>query len=275
MFQPPPDHGMPRASPDWWISYGCGDTGGDVHATHGGDMKRRIAAAALVVGLSGMAASGTAGAQDDTVTLTIGLIQDMSSPNVTVGYLVPEFDVWNLQYATLTDKAADDFATIPGLAESWEESNDGLTYTYTLREGLQWSDGNAVHRRGHRLHDQPLARRGVVQPLLDHARTSTPSRSTTAPSRSRSSVPDPKLPTMDVYIVPKHIYEPLDAEAILEYDAMDGVASGPYSLTEWRSGQDWTMVKQPELVRARQRHRPHRLPRVHQRRRDGRGAAAG
>jgi peptide/nickel transport system substrate-binding protein len=26
---------------------------------------------------------------------------------------------------------------------------------------------------------------------------------------------------------------------------MDGVASGPYSLTEWRSGQDWTMVKNP------------------------------
>ena len=42
--------------------------------------------------------------------MTIGLLQDMSSPNVAVGYLVPEFEVWNLQYATLTDKAADDFA---------------------------------------------------------------------------------------------------------------------------------------------------------------------
>jgi len=105
-------------------------------------MKRLIAVAVLVAGLAG-GLGRPAGAQDQ-VTLTVGLLQDMSSPNVTVGYLVPEFDVWNLQYATLTDKAADDFSTIPGLAESWEGSDDGLTYTYTLREGLQWSDGEPL-----------------------------------------------------------------------------------------------------------------------------------
>ena len=69
-----------------------------------------------------------------------------------VGVEVPDFDVWNLQYATLTDKAAADFATIPGLAESWEASNDGKTYTYTLREGLEVVGRDAAHRRGHRLH---------------------------------------------------------------------------------------------------------------------------
>ena len=42
-----------------------------------------------------------------------------------------------------------------------------------------------------------------------------------------SSVPDPKLPVMDVYIVPKHIYEQYDAEALYEYDGQDGVGSGP------------------------------------------------
>lgn len=31
----------------------------------------------------------------------------------------------------------------PGLAESWEVSPDGLTYTFQLREGLHWSDGQA------------------------------------------------------------------------------------------------------------------------------------
>ena len=59
------------------------------------------------------AIGGPARAQEDEVTLTVGLIQDLSSPNVTVGYLVADYELWNLQYATLTDKAADDFATIP------------------------------------------------------------------------------------------------------------------------------------------------------------------
>ena len=205
-------------------------------------MKRLIAAAVLVAGLFG-GLGHRAAAQDD-VTLTVGLLQDMSSPNVTVGYLVPEFDVWNLQYSTLTDKAADDFETIPGLAESWEESNDGLTYTYKLREGLKWSDG------------QPLTAEDVAYTInrsrdeewANHFSTTGNLDATVIDDRTvqiTSSVPDPKLPTMDVYIVPKHIYEPLDAEAVLEYDALDGVASGPYALTAWRSGQDWTMEKNP------------------------------
>jgi peptide/nickel transport system substrate-binding protein len=209
-------------------------------------MKRRIALVALAVGMTGLAAqtAQTVAAQDDTVTLTVGLVQDMSSPNVAVGYLVPEFDVWNLQYATLTDKAADDFATIPGLAESWEASNDGLTYTYTLRDGLQWSDGTPLTAEDiaytiNRSRDEEWANHYATTVNLDAVAIDERTVEIT------SSVPDPKLPTMDVYIVPKHIYETIDAEALLEYDAMDGVASGPYSLTEWRSGQDWTMVKNP------------------------------
>jgi oligopeptide transport system substrate-binding protein len=33
---------------------------------------------------------------------------------------------------------------VPGQAESWNVSEDGLTYTFRLREGLTWSDGHPV-----------------------------------------------------------------------------------------------------------------------------------
>lgn len=33
---------------------------------------------------------------------------------------------------------------IPGQAESWTLSDDGLVYTFTLREGIKWSDGEPV-----------------------------------------------------------------------------------------------------------------------------------
>lgn len=33
---------------------------------------------------------------------------------------------------------------IPGMAESWEISDDGLVYTFTLRDGVVWSDGEPV-----------------------------------------------------------------------------------------------------------------------------------
>ena len=36
------------------------------------------------------------------------------------------------------------FQIQPAAAESWESSEDGLTWTFKIREGLTWSDGNPV-----------------------------------------------------------------------------------------------------------------------------------
>ncbi len=207
-------------------------------------MLRRLLGVGVIAGAVLLGSPGAPATAQDEVTMTIGLLQDMSSPNVTVGYLVPEFEVWNLQYASLTSKAADDFSTIPGLAESWVESNGGLTYTYTLREGLQWSDGEPLTADDiaytiNRSRDEEWYNHFSTVENLDAVVIDDLTVEIT------SSVPDPKLPTMDVYIVPQHIYEPISFDDLESYEALDGVASGPYSLTEWRSGQDWTMVKNP------------------------------
>ncbi|GIT24157.1 MAG: hypothetical protein CM1200mP41_02010 [Gammaproteobacteria bacterium] len=34
----------------------------------------------------------------------------------------------------------------PQMLEGWDVSDDGLTYTFTLRDGLKWHDGAPVHR---------------------------------------------------------------------------------------------------------------------------------
>jgi peptide/nickel transport system substrate-binding protein len=209
-------------------------------------MTRRLIGAGLLAGIaSTLLIVPNAAAQDESqVTLTVGLLQDIDSPNVTAGYLVSSYELWNLQYATLTDKAADDFATIPGLAESWESSDDGLTHTYTLREDLTWSDG------------EPLTAEDIAwtintsrdQEWINHSATTVNLDATAIDDRTVelvSSVPDPKLPTMDVYIVPKHIWEPVSEGEIDTYDALDGVGSGPFTLEEWQSGQSWTMVANP------------------------------
>lgn len=39
---------------------------------------------------------------------------------------------------------SEDGSILPGLAESWEVSPDGLTYTFRLRRGLKWSDGSKL-----------------------------------------------------------------------------------------------------------------------------------
>ena len=207
-------------------------------------MRSAKLAAAAVVLLASLALAAAAPAQEDEkVVLTVGITStSFDSLNPTVGQLVPDYDVWNLQYATVTDKAAEDFATIPGLAESWEGSDDGLTYTYTLRDGLEWSDGT------------PLTADDVVftintareEAWLNYDSTVTNLTARALDERTvevTSSVPDPKLPTMDVYILPQHIWAELDD--VTKYDGLDGVGSGPFTLDEWQRGQFVRMVSNP------------------------------
>ncbi|HET9544652.1 MAG TPA: ABC transporter substrate-binding protein [Gaiellaceae bacterium] len=194
---------------------------------------------AIVATLVILTAAGGATAQERLI-LTVGIPNDIGSLNPIVGVEVPDYEVWNLHYATLTDKAAEDFETIPGLAESWEGSEDGLTWTYTLREGLLWSDG------------EPLTADDVVF-TINRAREeawlnydSTVANITASAPDERtvvleSSVPDPKLPTMDVYILPEHIWGELGPREITRYDGLDGVGSGPFTIAELRRGEFWRL----------------------------------
>jgi peptide/nickel transport system substrate-binding protein len=210
-------------------------------------MTSRLIGAGLLVGIVStvmIVPNAAAQVDDSQITFTVGVLVDLDTPNVTAGVLVSDYELWNLQYATLTDKATADFATIPGLAESWEVSDDALTYTYALRDGLEWSDG------------EPLTAEDIAwtintsreQEWLNHSATTANIVATAIDDLTLelvSSVPDPKLPTMDVYILPKHIWES-EAEADIEtYDALDGVGSGPFVLQDWQSGQSWTMVANP------------------------------
>lgn len=50
----------------------------------------------------------------------------------------------NHAFEGLTKLDTDGATYIPGQAESWEISEDGLTYTFKLRDGLKWSDGSPL-----------------------------------------------------------------------------------------------------------------------------------
>ena len=177
--------------------------------------------------------------EDDEIVLRIGLTQDWSTLNPTSGFAVPEYEVWNVHYAPFTNLAASDFSIEPGMAESWEESNDGLTYTYTMREGLTWSDGEPITAEDvawniNTGRDQCWDNMCSVVANLDAVVIDDRTVEIT------SAVPDPKLPGISVYILPKHIWEPIatDYDAVTQYDpGADVPGSGPFVVTEYTKGQ--------------------------------------
>jgi peptide/nickel transport system substrate-binding protein len=203
-----------------------------------------VAVITALVALAAVTAATAADDDGDKVVFTVGLTNDYDTLNPVVGVEVPDYEVWNLQYATLTDKSAADFSTIPGLAESWVESNGGKTYTYTLREGLTWSDGTPLTAKDVTF----TINRAREEAWLNYEATVANLKAEAPDDRTvviTSSVPDPKLPTMDVYILPEHIWGKLDAKAITKAPGTDGVGSGPFTLKEAKRGQFWTLQANP------------------------------
>ena len=198
-----------------------------------------VALLAMATAAGALVTGGAAAGQEQT-TFTVGVLQDLDSFNVTVGALVSDYESWNVHYPTLTDKAAEDFAVEPGLAESWEASDDGQTFTYTLREGLEWSDGTPLTAEDVAY----TVNRSRDEEWTNHASTVANLEATAIDDRTveiASSVPDPKLPVMDVYIVPKHVYEKISADDLPSHDALDDPGGGPFVMKEWKNGEFWRM----------------------------------
>jgi peptide/nickel transport system substrate-binding protein len=92
--------------------------------------------AALTVGL--------VGAQDETV-LVVGHAESTDSLDPAHGYTQTTGFINQVTYDTLvTFPDADASSIEPRLATEWSVSEDGLTYTFTLREGVTFADGSPL-----------------------------------------------------------------------------------------------------------------------------------
>ena len=202
----------------------------------------------IVAGLFGLTAlaggMSTGASAEGELTFAVGVTQDIDSLNVTVGFLVIDYEIWNLTLPMLTSKAASDFSILPSMAESWTSSEDGLTWTYKLRSDMKWSDGVPMTAD-----DVAYTINRSVQDGWWNHTTVTGNLTATATDAQTlvvvSSVPDPKLPILDVYIVPKHIYEKISAEDLPNYLADDYVSGGPFQIVERKEGEFVRLVQNP------------------------------
>lgn len=85
--------------------------------------------------------SGTAMATDKGGTLNLIVQPEPISLNPGINRLGPATFVGDKIYDSLVSYAQKDLAPIPRLAESWTVSPDGKTYTFKLRQGVIWHDG--------------------------------------------------------------------------------------------------------------------------------------
>jgi len=150
---------------------------------------------------------------------------------------------------------------IPGQAESWTISDDGLVYTFTLRDGIVWTDGKTVTADDfvysfQRLMDPAnAAEYAYLQYPIKNAESINSGENTDISSLGVRAVDDKTLeitleqPTpyfigalthYTAFPVPKHVID----EKGDDWVKVENIATnGPYKPTEWVPGSHVTTVK--------------------------------
>lgn len=105
-------------------------------------MKTRLLTATALAGALALPGALPALAQDP-VSITVNMVQIIGTIDPAKVTDYTEYMAAVNLYDALTTVDGDG-NVVPQLAESWEISDDGLTYTFTLKEGATFTDGSAV-----------------------------------------------------------------------------------------------------------------------------------
>jgi peptide/nickel transport system substrate-binding protein len=81
-------------------------------------------------------------------TLRLAYLADMAQADPDVFYDIEGNTVILSVYEGLLKYKPDSTEVVPSLAESWEVSPDGLTYTFHLRTGVKFHDGTRLDAQG-------------------------------------------------------------------------------------------------------------------------------
>jgi peptide/nickel transport system substrate-binding protein len=194
-------------------------------------------------GSSGAAGGSSAAAGGDGGTAVMAI--DADPPTLNPGLTT--------DYTTATNIAAKIFEGLvyldpegtpkPQLATSWEMSDDELTYTFHLRKGVLWQDGQPFTSADVKWSYQTgLKQNSRAQGALKHvASIDTPDDSTVVIKLSEPYAPFlSQMKVFDCPILPKHVYEKGD---ITNNPANQSpIGTGPFKFDSWNHGSSITLV---------------------------------
>jgi peptide/nickel transport system substrate-binding protein len=215
---------------------------------------RRAGAALLAALVAAAMLGGSAGAQtaspspEAKVTFTVGVTGDLNSANPFRQLDTTEAFVGGLMYDSLLRRAQRDFVPEGELADTWDTSDDGLTWTFHLRDGLRWSDGVPITAQdfvwtGNFILDNDISSWSDGYRFTESivaADDQTIVWTTTRPTLI------PGLPGYNL-ILPEHVWGGFTVKELKSFKNFpDAVISGSYNLVEWNQGEYFTLDANPD-----------------------------
>ena len=221
----------------------------------------RIAAIATVallsLGVAGGAWGQSPSAQEAApVTLTVGFTYDLytSNPLRACGcgaeyeWMAVNYDML-LNFDQKTMEAAPGLATEVPTKENGGISEDGLVYTFKIREGVTWHDGTPFTSK-----DVAFTYRFVLDNKIGAYNNYLPFEPTFETPDDHTFVwtmSEPNLSPLAppfIPILPEHIWAKYDGDAFTarRFENIPAVGTGPFQLVEWQEGQFWRTEANPD-----------------------------
>jgi peptide/nickel transport system substrate-binding protein len=191
--------------------------------------------------------SPSAGAESGASDYRVGVLEYVDSLNPFIGYAGVDYSVYHLNYDFLVGFEPQKLQPRPEYAESWSSSPDGLTWTFKIRSGMKWQDGEPATARDaaftfdYVLDNQLSAFTGYLTFI----------KSVTAPDDAtlviQTSKPKADMLQMKVPILPEHIWSKVPGKAA-ETSFKNGppvIGSGPYQVVENKHNSYCRLVPNP------------------------------
>jgi len=189
-----------------------------------------------------------------TFIVGIGADPVTLNPAYTAGYF--DHAVAGQIYNSLMEYDPYTVTPVPELAESWEISPDGLTYTFHLVRNATWHDGVPFTSA-----DVIYTFEKVIIPYHPRGRTSFGWINFSAPDDYTVvlKLPQPFAPLINFFslwyagILPKHIYDdpkyPDPTKNPHNFGQLPPIGTGPFKFVEWVAGDHITLERNPNYWR--------------------------
>ncbi|MCA2002690.1 MAG: ABC transporter substrate-binding protein [Chloroflexi bacterium] len=184
-------------------------------------------------GVTQAPAENAQGGESLPTTVRIGWAGSPDTLNPGMAILVEAYTIFELVYDSMYELNLDGSFKL-GLAESVEVSEDGLVYTFKIRDGVKWHDGKPLTAEdvafSYNLYkdtpEYPYLN-GYYTPYFESIEATDKNEVVLTLTEA---IPNIESQLVFLYVLPKHIWEGVDK---LEYDNVEMVGSGPFMMVEY------------------------------------------
>ncbi|SDI57308.1 ABC transporter substrate-binding protein [Nonomuraea jiangxiensis] len=181
----------------------------------------------------------------------VGATQAMDSMNPFLAVRIVSTQIHRWMYGFLTVSDSKTLQPSPDLAESWTTSEDGLTWTFKIRQA-KWSDGQPVTAEDaawtfNRIMTDEAAKTANGPAVENFESVTANGQELTI----KLKAPQASMLENPIPIVPKHVWESVTDMANYDAEKYPAVTSGPYIAVEHKKDQYVKLVANPNYWRGK------------------------